>query len=298
MPLILQLLQRRNDAVAWLRWVMLSSMLFSMLLTLAGQPQAFWSQPECAIRFDGLSIYNQTNHKFEFFLGHGWAPYIAACLVYFAAAFVLVSLMPKRPALIAIFSFIFGHFYGGANWLAVHWHSGVQGEVVYGLILAAMSTLALIPAHKHGFMLKRLSWIAAGALLVDFGNTLVGQPHSYWQNPAMAHEANALSRYFLMHGWWAFCIYDIAYCCVILLLASVLPRTGALISTFAFLLGGYAGASNWFFYEWRMGMETPVIYGIVLSAVLVWMAFPPIPETNQVKREPIAASCEVASSTC
>lgn len=83
-----------------LRWVML----FSMIATLAGQPQEFWTFPERAIRFDGLSIYDHTNHKFEFFLGHGWEAYVLACAVYFAAAFTLVSVLPRRPALIAMFS--------------------------------------------------------------------------------------------------------------------------------------------------------------------------------------------------
>src|SRR5450432_728844 len=92
-----------------LRWVMLGVMLFSMVATLAGQPPEFWTHPERAIRFDGLSIYDHTNHKFEFLLGHGWKSYVVACAVYFAAAFALVSVLPKKAALIAIFSFLFGH---------------------------------------------------------------------------------------------------------------------------------------------------------------------------------------------
>jgi len=42
------------------------------------QPAGFWHNPEHATRFDGLSIYDDTNSKFEFFLGHGWAPYVMA----------------------------------------------------------------------------------------------------------------------------------------------------------------------------------------------------------------------------
>lgn len=263
-----------ETAVQRLRWVMLCVMLFSMIATLAGQPPEFWQHPERAIRFDGLSIYDHTNHKFEFFLGSGWLPYLIACMAYFASAFGLVSVLPKKLGLIAIFACIFGHFYGGSNWLAVSWHSGFGGLTVYALTIATLIAFAITPAVKDFHrILMRLRWIAVAALLVDFTNTLIGQPRSYWHNPATAFEGNPMSRFFLLHGWWAFCLYDLAYCCVILLLASSLSRTGALISTFAFILGGYAGAANWFFYVWRMGMESPILYGIVLSAIVVMFAF-------------------------
>ena len=204
--------------VGRLRWVMLAVMLFSMVATLVGQPAEFWSHPGQAIRFDGLSIYDHTNHKFEFFLGYGWAPYLTACLAYFAAAFALVSALPDRLGLIATFSFILGHFYGGENWLAVRWHAGAGGGLtLYSCALAAAVALAVLPTLSDArFVLMRLRWIAVAALLLDFSNTLLGQPHSYWQNPATVHEGNALSRYFLTHGWATFCVYDAAYCGVIL----------------------------------------------------------------------------------
>lgn len=269
-----------------LRWVMLGVMFFSMCATLAGQSAAFWQAgfwhgSSEAMRFDGLSIYSHTNPMFTFFLGHGWLPYVLACLVYFALAFGLVSVLPKKPALVAIFAFIFGHFHGGSNWLVVHWQVGIQGFIVYGIAVGIALTVALVPVSSdRQFAVQRLAWIAAGTLVLDFTNTLIGQPHAYWQNPANVHEANALSRYFLLHGWWAFCMYDVVYCCVILLLPVLLPRGAAMIGVFAFMLGGYAGASNWFFYVWRMGMETPVLLGIALSAMIAWLVFPS-PETSQ-----------------
>src|SRR6202020_42286 len=100
-----------------LRWVMLGAMLFSAILTLLGQPQSFWRNPQTAIRGDGLSIYNPTNHTFDFFLGHGWLPYGSACLVYFVMAFLLVSILPVKAASVAGLACIFGHFYGACNWL-------------------------------------------------------------------------------------------------------------------------------------------------------------------------------------
>ena len=206
---------------------MLGVMLFSVVNALAGQPPQFWDTPEHAIRFDGLSIYNQTNTKFEFFLGHGWLPYILACAVYFSAAFLLVSVLPKRSALLLTFSLIFGHFYAGANWLAVRWHLGMQGEIIYAFALAVVTVMAFPVPERARFALKRFRWVAVGALLMDFACTFIGQPHSYWHHPEAVHEANALSRMFLVHGWYAYALYDVLYFRVILWLASTLPHTPA-----------------------------------------------------------------------
>lgn len=266
-----------NAIVRRLRWIMLGVMLVSMIATLTGQPAGFWHNPERATRFDGLSIYDHTNRKFEFFLGHGWAPYVTACTVYFVSAFAIVSLVPPRLAQIAIFAFIFGHFYGGSNWFAVRWQMGVRGPMVYAWTLAALLSLTILPVLKNAeFTAKRLRWIATGALLLDFMNTLIGQPHTYWRNPATVHEGNALSRFFLLHGWVAFALYDVAYCVCILLLPVLLPRAAAMICMFALLLGGYGGACNWFFYEWRMGIVVPILYGFLLAALIVVITFPRI----------------------
>src|SRR5450432_2403012 len=111
-----------DKIIKQLRWVMIGTMLFSMINTLAGQSVIFWHHPQTAIRGDGLSINNNTNHTFEFFLGVGWQAYLVANLVYFLGAFLLVSVLPKKVSLVTIFSFIFGHYFAGCNWLAVRWH--------------------------------------------------------------------------------------------------------------------------------------------------------------------------------
>jgi hypothetical protein len=46
------------------------------------------------------------------------------------------------------------------------------------------------------------------------------------------------------------------------------------------MLVNFVGASCWFFYEWRMGMETPVISGIIMSVIIVSLAFPRSNNTN------------------
>ena len=112
-----------------------------------------------------------------------------------------------------------------------------------------------------------------GAMVLDFAMTLLGQPGSFWQHPETMRESNQLVRLFLGQGWTGYFLFDLVDISGAFLLVSILPRTFALICFFAFTLGGFIGASNWFFYTWRMGMEAPVIYGVVLSAVIVWLAF-------------------------
>jgi len=264
-----------DPIVKRLRWVMMGAMLFSVFNTLSGQPQSFWQHPETAIRGDGLSIFDKTNHTFDFFLGHGWQAYLLASLVYLAGTFLIVSVLPRMAALIAIVSFIFACFYDGSNWLAVRWHLGVRGPIFYSVALAVIVVLSAFPdPDTPDPFVKRLRWVAIGTMLLDFVNTLVGQPGSYWRHPETVHEGNALSRFFLAHGWMAFSLYDVFYLGGAFLLVSILPRKATLVCAFAFIFGAFAGGSNWFFYEWRMGMETPVIYGAILSAVIVLLAFP------------------------
>ena len=57
-----------HPIVKRLRWLMVGAICFSIFSTLLGQPESFWQRPETAIRGDGLSIHNETNHTFEFFL--------------------------------------------------------------------------------------------------------------------------------------------------------------------------------------------------------------------------------------
>ncbi len=258
---------------------MAGAILLSVALTLAGQPAGYWLHPETALRGDGLSIHEATNHVFEFFLGQGWPAYLGASLVYVLTALLVVSVLPRAAALIAIFAFIFGHYYGASNWLAVRWHLGVQGPNIYGAVLGAC--LAFPTPAIAGPAARRLRWIAAGALLVDGACTLLGQPASYWQHPATVMEGNSWSRFFLERGSLSYCAYILGYAGMIVWLGSVLPRRLALASTFAFIFGAFGGASNWFFYVWRLGMETPVLFGLLLGSAIVWAAF-----TRRTRAEP------------
>jgi hypothetical protein len=258
-----------------LRVVMAGIILFSMFNTLACQPAKFWSNPETAIRADGLGIHNTVNHTFEFFLSHGWQPYVASALVYLALVFVVVSILPRKAALIACLSFIFGHYYVGSNWLAVGWHLGFNGVAIYGLAVSAAIawTVSPIPAKPGDQIIRRLRWVMYAVMLIDPLVTLIGEPGSYWAHPETVHEGNSFWRWSMMHGWWVYILMDQAYCLGALWLASTLPRFFAVMTIFAFMFGHFIGAINWFFYDWRLGMECPVIYGIALSSIIVLVSY-------------------------
>lgn len=266
-----------NDkATKRVRWIMLSMMIFSIIITLCGQPASYWQHPETAIRGDELSVNNITNHTFEFFLGQGWLLFVISSLLYVFIAFLLVSVLPRKLALIAIFSFIFGYYFGGTNWLAVRWNMGVNGSAFYGLILAPSIVLSSFPrsSSTNDQNINGLRWLMVTAMSLDMINTLLGQPSSYWQHSETVHEANSFSRFLLIHGWYTYVLVDLIYFFALFWLTSILPRSWALVCIFFFLFVSFIGASNWFFYQWRMGVETPVIYGVLLSVVIVLVAFP------------------------
>ncbi len=113
------------------------------------------------------------------------------------------------------------------------------------------------------------------AMSLDMINTLLGQPASYWQHPETVHEGNSFSRLLLLHGWYTYLLFDLVFFSGLLWIVLIIPRKWALICIFYFIFVNFIGASNWFFYQWRMGMETPVAYGILLIVIIVMLALTP-----------------------
>jgi hypothetical protein len=256
-----------DQIVKRLRWMMVGTMIFEMIITLLGQRNTYWNHPETA---------HEINQGFDFFLSRGWLAYFFISLIYISGAFLFVSVLPRKASLIAIFSFILSHYFGASNWLAIHWHLGIKAPVVYGFMLCVIIVLVAfpIPDTRDKQIIQRLRWVMTGAIIFDWINTFLGQPHSYWHRPETVNESNGLSYFFLSRGYMSFCIYEVAYIAVIFLLVSILPRMPALVCVFAFIFGHFAGASNWFYFRWEIGMAAPVIYGVMLSAIIVSLAFP------------------------
>ena len=243
------------------------------VLTMAAQPPSFWTHPQTAIRFDGLAIHSSTNPMFDFFLGHGWMAYLVGVTLYAAAVWLMVAVLPKRLAMVAEFTVILGLGYCGSNWVVVRWSTGTGGAEIYISAVAILLVVAVLPSdgNRDRTALKRLCWVMALTTVVDAIFTLIGQPASYWQNPATVHEGNPASKFFLEEGWWAYAAYNVVEIAVPWFLAlRVAPVIGWALA-FGVTLGGLFGGSNWLFYEWRLGLQAPIVYAMLLSIVIVWL---------------------------
>jgi hypothetical protein len=241
------------------------------ILTLIAQPPSYWSFPHTAIRFDGLPIHSSTNPMFDFFLGHGWPAYLATVALYGAAAWLMATLLPNKLAIVAQLTVILGLCYCGSNWIVVRWNTGTAGAMLYVAVVAIMLAAAIVPSinEKDRTGLMRLCCLMALATAIDGIFTLIGQPPSYWQSTATVHEANPMSKYFLEKGWLAYAAYILVQIAVPWLLAMRASRLTGWAIALTFTLGGLFGGSNWLFYEWRLGLQAPLVYGMLLSILIV-----------------------------
>jgi hypothetical protein len=99
--------------------------------------------------------------------------------------------------------------------------------------------------------------------------TARGQPSTYWRHPSTVNEGTMFFGLFWGHSWWAYLCMDVVYLSVFLFLVSVIPRNTALIVAFSFILGHYYGASTWLSHRWHFTASGPIVYGIVLSVIIV-----------------------------
>lgn len=259
----------KDQIVRRLRWVMFGAMLFDLVLTFASQPATYWRHPETA---------DPGYHTFHFFMGRGWLAYIVVNLIYFMGALSLVSLLPRKSALVAIFAIILGHYFGAAAWLNYVWHLNMAGPFLCNIALGLVIFSA--PESNAKFSLdtgivKRLRWVMLSTMLFDMINTIFGQPGSYWHQSGNVDESFALSRFFLMRGLPALLLYDAVSFSALFFAVSILPRKAGLIAVWSLILAYYFGASTWLFNRWHCGPIGPLVYGSILSTVLVSLTFYP-----------------------
>lgn len=127
-----------DTIVKRLRWVMLCVILLNFFTAYLGQPGSYWQRPETA---------DEGNRLFLFFMLRGPLVYLCFQLVYLAVAFLIASMPCRRGALIGIFSYILGHYYGASSWMSNHWHLGASSFILYGIFLAVVIVqLAFLPA--------------------------------------------------------------------------------------------------------------------------------------------------------
>ncbi|MGC4075385.1 MAG: hypothetical protein QM760_23370 [Nibricoccus sp.] len=258
-----------------LRWVMVVTIVSGMLLTLIGQPESFWSNPTTARWADGQLVHTTNTPGFSLLLDHGALAFVAAHLVFLAAVFYAATRLPRLVALAAIFSTLFAYGYDATLWLVMCFHVAPGAAIALcGATLGTLLSFAVLPARQRPReAVNAWRWVMVAVLFVDFANTLLGQPSSYWQDPSTMLESNSLTRMFLGRGWMYYLLLDIMLAAGQFALITFLPVPIAFVTVFAFIFGNFVGASNWFLFEWRWGWVAPIVYGIILSTLMVLLAF-------------------------
>ena len=117
--------------------------------------------------------------------------------------------------------------------------------------------------------IKRIRWVMVFTLLSDTAITLLGQPASYWRDPATVVEGNHLMRSVFSQGiiptlfFLVLSLYGLSY------LVSILPKKLALTIILFFTLSGYFGISSWLYTRFHMGSSGEIICAFVIAVILV-----------------------------
>jgi len=120
---------------------MVGVILGDLVLTYLGQPASYWSDPETV---------HEGNQWFHWVMSRGPLFAWAIDLLYLAGCFLLVSLLPKRGALILLLALVLGHFFGGASWLCFRFGGGAQGMILYGILVSTLLVLLGFPGEGKG----------------------------------------------------------------------------------------------------------------------------------------------------
>ena len=115
-------------------------LLFDTVNTLLGQPGSYWQHPSTA---------NEGTAFFGLFLGHSWWAYLFLDVVYLSVFLFLVSVSPRKTALVVAFAFILGHYYGASTWLSHRWHFTTSGPVVYAIVLSVIIVRIVFGANGN-----------------------------------------------------------------------------------------------------------------------------------------------------
>ena len=125
-----------DKTVKRLRWVMVGTILFDKLDTLLGQPGGYWQHPQAA---------DEINRGWHYALSRSLPFYCLISLVTILILVLIVSVVPRRIALVAMLTAILNHFFGASFWLCYRFHFGTAGPLIYGIILSVILTLLVFP---------------------------------------------------------------------------------------------------------------------------------------------------------
>jgi hypothetical protein len=126
-----------DKSVKRLRWLIACVIFVDAAVTLLGQSGTYWRNPQTALEGDPF---------FYQYLSRGYLPFCLAMLVYVTFAFSVVSIMPRRVALVLIFAYIFAHYFGAESWLMLRWKPGGVGLLIYSILLGAAVVVFAFPA--------------------------------------------------------------------------------------------------------------------------------------------------------
>ena len=110
---------------------MVLAMIFDLAMTLAGQPASYWHKPTTA---------NEGDPIVRLIMHQGIAPLLLVSVVYCGVIVAVVSLLPRRAALIVLLVFTLWHYYGGSTWLKFRF------DYEYGPVLSAVVLAVLLVA--------------------------------------------------------------------------------------------------------------------------------------------------------
>jgi hypothetical protein len=202
--------------------------------------------------------------------------------------FVLTqSAVPRKVALAGLFSLILTHYFGASNLLLYQWNLDWV-TLVYGVILAVIVALLALPptdtigpsreSTDVGFdadkIVKGLCWLMVAAWSIDKINTVLGQPATYWSHPETANEGFQLDRFFMVRGISVYVLYQLTFVSGLSLLLFRLPKWLGISGALFQIISSYFGASTWLYYHWHLGAAAPIVYSVILSLLLAWLAFP------------------------
>jgi type II secretion system (T2SS) protein G len=148
---------------------------------------------------------------------------------------------------------------------------------------------------KSDNAIQRLRWLMLSVMLFDLLITLVGQPMTYWQNPATALEGDPIVRLVMHQGLLALILVSVLYGAAMFVLVSRLPRQSGLIVLLILTLWHYYGASTWFdrYFQSTYGA---LIYGALLAALFVGFGLDIRQTPPQTSKWPMVLSALVCSA--
>ena len=118
-----------NDGlVRRLRWLVVCAIFIDAALTLLGQPSTYWHDYQTAL---------EGNPFFRQFLCRGYLSFLLVMLVFASFAFLIISILPRRAALMLIFTYLFVEFFTTESWLMLRWKLGGNGLSVHAILFGA-----------------------------------------------------------------------------------------------------------------------------------------------------------------